>query len=70
MDSDKTIGIMINQESKIPDKTSYLQYAILYTNQYGQRMVRVINTCYEINNDQLMIYKSVDNDCLLQTIIR
>lgn len=53
LDSDKSIAFIIKQDSKILDSVAYAQFAILHTNNFGQRVVRVVNTCYEVTNDLL-----------------
>lgn len=43
IDSDKSIAIMLKQEEKINELEAYIQYAILFTNQKGERVIRVFN---------------------------
>lgn len=66
LDADKTISIYLKQEEKyliffinlafllfiirIPETEAYIQYAVLYNNPYGQRVIRVINMSFQVNN--------------------
>ncbi|KRX02234.1 Zinc finger, Sec23/Sec24-type [Pseudocohnilembus persalinus] len=68
IDSDKTIAVEIKQEDKIQENEAYLQFAILYTNQFGQKCIRVINQFLSVVNNANSIFRSGDLDatsCLL-----
>ncbi len=44
LDADKTIGFLLEQESKLKtESAAYLQFAVLYTTPAGERKIRVFN---------------------------
>src|SRR5207248_868577 len=43
LDSDSTINVLLKMDEKVTDEVAHLQTAVLYTNPYGQRVIRVIN---------------------------
>ena len=44
IDADKSIGFVIKNEEKLKDNTlAFVQFAMLYTTQFGERRIRVFN---------------------------
>jgi protein transport protein SEC24 len=76
LDSDKSLAIYFKHEDKINSTEAYLQYAILYTTVYGQRLIRVFNLQFAVssksggNNPWHNIFKTSDVDCVLGLILR
>ena len=48
--SDQSIAVILQQEEKIAEVESYVQFALLHTNIFGQRLIRVINLAIQIDN--------------------
>ncbi|CAD8055747.1 unnamed protein product [Paramecium sonneborni] len=76
LNSDQSIAIMLKQEEKILDPEAHIQYALLYTNQQGQRVIRVFNLQLQVvnknsgNNAWHNIFKTGDVDCLATLLCR
>lgn len=45
---------------RITDSEAYIQYAILYTNPYGQRIIRVINLSLQVTNNMSIKWKQIN----------
>ena len=70
IDSDTALNIYFKIDEKIIDSDSYIQAAILYTNQYGQRVIRVINLAIGTSNDLITIFRCTDVEACSQLMLR
>ena len=69
VDSDKSIAIVLKHDEKLqPDTHVYLQCVILYTNQFGQKMLRIFNGIMLATSYIGNVIKSGDSDCLANLI--
>lgn len=50
INADTSILVTIKQEEKMAGKEAYLQAALLYTNPYGDRVIRVINFAFGVSD--------------------
>ena len=48
--ADSSILVNVKQDEKITDKQAYVQAALLYTNPYGDRVIRIINFAFNVTN--------------------
>ena len=59
MDADKSFGFQLRNDEKIAaDKTVYVQIAVLYTNAYAERRIRVFNTAYQVTTSLNTYFKA------------
>jgi protein transport protein SEC24 len=76
IDADKSISIAFKHEDKINDNDAFIQYALLYTNVYGQRLIRVMNMQLQVvnknsgNNPWHNIFKTADMDSVMMLFYR
>ena len=70
IDADSALNIYLKIDEKIVDADAYIQNAILYTNQYGQRIIRVINLAIGTSNDLTTIFRCIDVEASSQLIFR
>ncbi|KAL4464887.1 hypothetical protein ABPG74_011448 [Tetrahymena malaccensis] len=70
MNPDSVVGVMYKQEDKITTGEAYIQYACLYTNVYGQNMIRVINLALPVNTSIQNMFKQGDLDATFSLIVR
>ena len=71
IDADKTIGFMIRTEEKLKENTmAFLQFAILYTNQFGERRIRVFNQSLQIAKNLNAYFKAADVETLSDFLIK
>lgn len=70
IDADTTFNVYFKLEEKIKQEQISTQIALLYTNNYGQRVVRVINFKMGTSNDFPTIFKSCDVEAVSQLIIK
>jgi len=55
---------------RIQTPFAYLQFAMLYTNQQCQRVIRIFNLKIEVVAECQKIYRSIDNDAVTNLILR
>ncbi|CAG9315859.1 unnamed protein product [Blepharisma stoltei] len=71
IDSDKTIAIILKHDSKLQEDIDlHVQCAMLYTNQYGQRLIRIFNGLMRSTKIVPNIFKSGDADTIANVIAR
>ena len=70
IDADHTITVNIKMEEKQADENAYIQSAILYTNQYGQRVIRVINLAIKVSNDLMANFRGMDVEVVGALLLR
>lgn len=51
INADTSMLVTIKQDEKILDKNVFVQAALLYTNPYGDRVIRVINFAFTVSNE-------------------
>lgn len=51
VNADTSILVTLKQDEKIQEKSAYLQAALLYTNPYGDRVIRIINFAFNVTNE-------------------
>jgi protein transport protein SEC24 len=70
-DSDKVIGFILRNDEKLKEDTlSFVQFAFMYTNQYGQRRIRVFNYQLQIAKNLSAYYKAADCETLAQFMLK
>jgi len=70
LDADSVINAYFRHEEKLKDETVSIQIAILYTNAYAQRVIRVINFKLGTSNELATVFKSCDAEAVAQLIIK
>lgn len=70
LDADSVINAYFRHEEKLKDETVSVQIALLYTNAYAQRVIRVINFKLGTSNELATIFKSCDAETVAQLIIK
>eukprot|EP00358_Blepharisma_japonicum_P005435 CAMPEP_0202940746 /NCGR_PEP_ID=MMETSP1395-20130829/862_1 /ASSEMBLY_ACC=CAM_ASM_000871 /TAXON_ID=5961 /ORGANISM="Blepharisma japonicum, Strain Stock R1072" /LENGTH=566 /DNA_ID=CAMNT_0049635397 /DNA_START=107 /DNA_END=1808 /DNA_ORIENTATION=- len=71
IDSDKTIVIMLKHDSKLQEDIDlHVQCAMLYTSQYGQRLIRIFNGVIKSTKTIPNIFKGGDTDAIANVIAR
>lgn len=71
IDSDKSIAIILKHDSKLPEDTDlHVQCAMIYTNQFGQRLIRIFNGLMKSTRSIPNIFKGGDIDTLTNVIAR
>lgn len=70
LDSDYSINVLLKMDEKISDETVYIQTAVLYTNAYGQRVIRVINLALKVSNDLMTNFKGLDCETVGLLLLR
>jgi protein transport protein SEC24 len=71
IDSLKAIGVLLQHDGKLDERQDvYIQAALLYTTQYGQRRVRVHNLSLGIASQLSTVFKSAEMDTTLNLIMR
>lgn len=49
--ADTAVLVTLKQDEKMTEKAAYVQAALLYTNPYGDRVIRVINFAFNVASD-------------------
>ena len=70
LDADSTINVLLKMDEKVVDEVAHLQTAVLYTNPYGQRVIRVINLALKVSNDVGTIFKGLDVETVALLLLR
>jgi len=70
LDSDSTINVLLKMDEKITDEVAHLQTAVLYTNPYGQRVIRVINLALRVSNELPAVFKGLDVETVGLLLLR
>lgn len=71
IDSDKSIAFSVGLDGKLPEnKEAYLQCALLYTTQSGERRVRVHNLALSVSTSVSVIFKNSDFDTTINFIAK
>jgi protein transport protein SEC24 len=71
IDADKTIGFLIRNDEKLKDNTlAFVQFAMLYTSQYGERRIRVFNQSMQLTKNLNGYFKAADVETLSDFQIR
>ena len=70
IDADSVFNVYLKHEEKITNDNVTFQVALLYTNPYGQRVIRVLNFKIITSNDLVTIFKSFDVETVAQLIIK
>ncbi|KAI9308966.1 Sec23/Sec24 trunk domain-containing protein [Cunninghamella echinulata] len=71
IDSDKSIAFSVGLDGKLPEnKEAYLQCALLYTTQGGERRVRVHNLALSVSTSVSVIFKNSDFDTTINFIAK
>jgi len=71
LDADHALAVYFKHEDKLPDEDDVnIQAAVLYTNPYGERMIRVINVKLNTSKDLVNIFRSADVEAVAQLLIK
>ena len=70
LDSDYNINVLLKIDEKITDETVHLQTGVLYTNAYGQRVIRVINLAIKVSTDLMANFKGLDVEAVGYLLLR
>ena len=70
LDSDYSINVLLKIDEKLTDETVHIQTAILYTNPYGQRVIRVINLALKVSTDLMTNFKGLDVEAVGLLLLR
>ena len=70
IDSDYSISVYLKMDEKVTDETVHVQTALLYTNPYGQRVIRVINHALKTSTDLMTNFKGLDVEALGLLLLR
>lgn len=70
VDSDSTFFVELKHDTEIQNQFVYFQCAILYTSQYGERLIRVHNLKLNVTNQVEKVFKYSDMDTHLLAISR
>jgi len=70
IDADTTINAYFKHDEKLTAEDVTFQVAMLYTNPYGQRVIRVLNYKIITSNDIVAIFKSCDVEAVAQLLIK
>ena len=70
IDADTTLNVYLKHDDKLTGEDVTFQVAALYTNPYGQRVIRVINFKLTTSNDIVTIFRSCDVEAAAQLIIK
>jgi protein transport protein SEC24 len=70
LDADYALNVYFKIDEKIVDPDSYIQAAVLYTNQYGQRVIRVINLTIGTSSDLMQIFRCNDVEVASQLVLK
>ncbi len=61
LDCDKAFTVVVKHDEKLKEENPmYLQFAMLYVNNSGQRMIRVFNTMAQVSSNVMNIFRSAD----------
>jgi len=70
LDSDTAINAYFKHDEKLTDDNVSFQVAVLYSNPYGQRVIRVINFKALTSNDLVAIFRACDVEAVAQLTIK
>ena len=71
MDADKSFGFALRNDEKIPEnKTVHVQIAVLYSNIYGERRLRVFNQAFKVATLLNQYFKSCAVESFTQYFLR
>lgn len=70
IDADATINAYLKHDEKLTGDDVTIQVALLYTNPYGQRVIRVLNLKVSTSNDIVTIFRSCDVEAASQLILK
>lgn len=70
IDSDSTFFIELKHDLEIQNQVIYFQCAILYTSQFGERLIRVHNLKLNVTNQIIQLFKFADLDAHFIAISR
>jgi protein transport protein SEC24 len=71
IDADKSFGFQLRNDEAIPEaKTIYVQIAMLYSNLYGERRIRLFNVAYPAVKSLNQYFKSTVVESYAQYFLR
>ncbi|KAM3726424.1 Protein transport protein [Dirofilaria immitis] len=70
IDCDKSIHVEIRHDDKLPEGSTHLQAAILFTSCSGQRRLRIHNLALAVSSDYNQLYRVADLDCLTSFLFK
>ena len=61
IDADKTVSFVVRNDERLKDnQIVYVQFAMIYTNVYGERRIRVLNQSLPVAKNLNFYFKSAD----------
>lgn len=71
IDSDKTIQFLIRNDERLKEgQTAYVQFAMLYNTQFGDKRIRIFNYALPITKNLNAYFKSADVEALTEFVVK
>lgn len=71
IDADKTFGIELrNNKELVENSLVHVQLAMLYTNPFGERKLRIFNMAYLVTNNVNNYFKQVNVENYMQFLVK
>lgn len=71
IDDNHSFCLSLKYDGKFKEKEKvYAQVAILHTDQYGQRKIRLHNLCLGVSNNPATIFKGADLDACITLMLK
>ena len=65
IDSDKTVAFILRNDDRVKEGQNVgVQFAMLYSTQFGEKRIRIFNMCVPVSKNLNAYYKSADNEAL------